>query len=73
MTIKAYSMATKYDPDTGYVTFSMLDNAGRALVACEMPGDDAMRILLVIASWMEENGDLEDDDLDDETEVVGHC
>ena len=75
MAIKAHGMATKIDTEAETVTISMLNRNDVAVVEHTMPLEAALGIYAFILEAMEDAGLLEevDDELDDETEVVGHC
>lgn len=74
MAIKASNMATKIDTDAGTVTFSMLNKNDIAVVEHTMSIEEAFGIMAFMINAMEDAGLFDEDaDLDDETEVAGHC
>lgn len=74
MTIKAHSLATKIDTAAGTVTFSMLNRNDIAVVEHAMSIEEWFGIVSFVLTALEDAGMLEElDDLEDETEVAGHC
>lgn len=74
MVIKAHNLATKIDTAAGTVTFSMLNRNDVAVVEHTMSIEEWFGVVSFVITAIEDAGLLEDDDdLDDETEVAGHC
>lgn len=71
MAIKAQSLATKIDTAAGTVTFSMLN---RNDIEHTLAIEEWFGIVSFVLTALEDAGMLDDDDdLEDETEVAGHC